>query len=547
MTKPTRIKHSAAGIYFNDVQVDRGTSFGCSSALNTEELKEIGNVGIVEIIDGIPTVDITLDSNEYGSVKTAAALANKCFDYGWTQAAPHASSGQYVTVCSGDYFINECRYTLAADSDVSLVSELAALTAGQRNIVCLSIDSAGTISKNAGTPTTGTPTAIADASLTGDLKLAEIYLYSGLATITDDYILNLHKQITLDVNDYEYAKVDITLPVKEVGDNTTTDAIVRTAYIENAFCNRIDMTFNTGGVSTSTFGMESDNKRWFLGTKRTVVVDRLARTTSPYQYTLTQTPVQMDNQYYTLRCRVYDPSTDTYEYKTEGTTAEVSAGTADYSVSGTTATFTATSNPGAGTVLIFRYCSNIDEDTSFLRLPLDETAHPDPPGGLNQGQIDIFLTDDSDNIVLRIESCTISATLTREALNEIGHQLPYDRPMTLPVPVTVTINTTASNLEEFARLCGKKTEWDSYEGGTMTALTELNINDFAKNLGLRVKMYRENDTKRAEIPFAWQPTLKEVEIDDLSVTDEGFDIRLDTNATQTFSLKADNLTLKGRV
>src|SRR5574343_244198 len=270
MTKPTRIKHSAAGIYFNDVQVDRGTSFGCSSALNTEELKEIGNVIIVEIIDGIPTVDITLDSNEYGSVKTAAALANKCFDYGWTQAAPHASSGQYVTVCSGDYFIDERRYTLAADSDVSLVSEIAALTAGQRNIVCLSIDSAGTISKNAGTPTTGTPTATADASLTGDLKLAEIYLYSGLATITDDYILNLHKQITLDVNDYEYAKVDVTLPVKEVGDNTTTDAIVRTAYIENAFCNRIDMTFNTGGVSTSTFGMESDNKRWFLGTKRTV-------------------------------------------------------------------------------------------------------------------------------------------------------------------------------------------------------------------------------------------------------------------------------------
>ena len=372
-TKPTRIKHSAAGIYFNDIQIDRGTSFGCSSALNTEELKEIGNIGIVEILDGIPTVDITIDSNEYGSIKTTAALANKAFDYGWTQAAPHATSGEWVTVCSGDYFIDERRYTLSADEDVSLVSELGALTAGQRQICCLSIDSAGTVSKNTGSATTDTPAAPADSALTGDLKLAELYLYSGQATITDDYILNLHNQVTVEVNDFEYAKVDVVVPVKETGDNTTADAITRTAYIENAFCNRLDITLNTGGVSTCTFGMESDNKRWFLGTKRTIVVDRQDRSAGN-TYTLTQTPVELDSGDYTLRCRVYDPSTDTYTYKTEGTSAEVSAGNADYSVSGTTVTFIAGTNPGAGTKLIFRYCADIDEATSFLRLPLAPTS-----------------------------------------------------------------------------------------------------------------------------------------------------------------------------
>jgi len=97
-TKPTRIKHSALAILFNDIQLDRGTSFGCTGALNTEEIREIGNIGIVEILDGIPTVDATCDTNEYGSIKTIAALANKKFDYGYVQARPHASSGHWVTV-----------------------------------------------------------------------------------------------------------------------------------------------------------------------------------------------------------------------------------------------------------------------------------------------------------------------------------------------------------------------------------------------------------------------------------------------------------------
>jgi hypothetical protein len=544
MAKPTRIKHSAAGIYLNDIQIDRGTSFGCSTALNTEELKELGNIGIVEIIDGIPTVDITLDANEYGSIKTLAALANKGFDCGWTQA--YASSGLHVSVCSGDFFIDERRYTLAADADVDLTTAVGALTAGQRQISVVSISTASAVSHTEGTATTGTP--VAPTTPAGELKLAELYLMSGMATITDDYILNVHDLVTIEVTDYEYAKADIVVPVKEAGDNTTADFITRSCYVEDAFCNRIDMTFNTGGVSTCTFGMESDNKRWFLGTKRNIVVDRQARTGAPYKYTLAQAPTSLDNTLYTLRCRVYQPTTDTYVYKEEGTSDEVTAGTKDYWVSGgTTAVFSAAGNPAAGEVLVFRYCSDRDDSVNFLRLPLDKNAHPDPPGGLMQGQIELYLADDASNHVLRVESCSISASLTREALNELGHKLPYDRPLTLPVPVTVTLNTTASNLEEFARLCGKKTEWDSYYGGTDAALTELSIEDFSKSLGLVIKMYRESDVKRVEIPHMWEPWLKQITIEDLSVSDESFDLRLDANATQTFGMKADNLKIEGRI
>ncbi len=528
-TKPTRIKHSALAILFNDIQLDRGTSFGCTGALNTEEIREIGNIGIVEILDGIPTVDATCDTNEYGSIKTIAALANKKFDYGYVQARPHASSGHWVTVISGDYYLNERKYNLASNSDQSFVSEIAALSGGYSQIGVLSIASGGAISKTMGDAAVD-PTA--PTTPANDLKICEVYLTSGMLAITEDWILNMHDLVTVEITDYELAKVDIVMPVKETGDNLTADYVTRACYVENAFCNRLDMSFNTGGVSTNTFGMESDNKRWFLGTKRTIVVDRFIQVGGG-TYTLSQTPAQLDNSNYLLRCRVFTPSTGLYSYDyVEGT---------DFTVNPTTKVVTFTNNPAAGDVLIMRYCADINTSVSFQRLPGDELAHPSPPGGLAQGQIEIYLADDLNNMVLRIESCTISASLTREALNEIGHQLPYDRPLTLPVPVTVTLNTTASNLEEFARMMGKGAEFDA---GT---LNELNINDFAKDLGLVVKMYREPDTKRSEKPFKWQPYLKQVSVEDLSITDEGFDVRLDANMTQTFSLKADNLTISGRI
>ncbi len=528
MAKPTRIQHGGVGIYLNDKQADRVQTFGSSTALNPEELKEVGNVNIVEVIDGVPTVDITLDSNQYGSVKTTAQLANINFDYGYPQVSP--SGGLSVDVGTGPYFINERKYDKAAVSTMDLTANLPA-TPDYWRLVCISITTAGVLHATNGAEFDPTGTFAYPTTPAGELKLAEVALKNAMTTITDDHILNMHDAVTVEIGDFEYAKVDVVSPVKEHGDNNdTTEYITRTMYIENAFCNRVDLAFNTDGLSTENFSLESDNKKWFLNSARTVVVDRLARAVDPGVYTLTQTPTQLADLNYTLKCRVFDPSDGSYEVKEEGT---------DYDVNpaGPTATFRAGCNPAAGTVLIFRYCANINEDESFLMLPNPKESHPDPTGGVKQGQVEIYMTDDSTDFVLRIESATITADIGREALNEIGHALPYDRPVTFPVPVTIAVNTKASDLEEFARMIGRRAE---FVAGT---IDEMDIDRFSKNLGFRIYIYREPDTKRDEVPFMFFRPIKTISIDNVSVTDENFEIAVDSDATQTFNLKADNLTM----
>jgi hypothetical protein len=534
MAKPTRIKHSGLGIYLNDKQADRVQTFGSSTGLNPEELKEIGNINVVEVIDGIPTVDITLDCNQYGSIKTIAQLANKNFNYGYPQVSP--SGGMFVDVSTGDFFINERKFTKAVVSTVDCTPGKAT-TANHWKISEISIDSTGAPTLTSATefdPTVSEP-PVYPTTPVGNLKLAEIYLPRTITTVNDDHILNIHDSLTIDIADFEYSNVDVVVPVKEVGDNTTTDPITRTMYVENCFCNKVDMSFNTDGLSTENFSCESDNKKWFLNSARTVVVDRLIRQAPSMgvaSYTLTQTPTQLANLNYTLKCRIYDPVASTYTELVEGT---------DYTVAGTAVSVTSGNPTEVTAVLIFRYCANINEDTSFTMLPNPKDSHPDPPGGLKQGQIEIYMTDDANDFILRIESATVTADLTREALNEIGHALPYDRPMKFPIPVTVTLNTKASDLEEFARMIGKKAEFDA------DTIAEMDINDFSKNLGLRIYMYREPDTKRDETPFMFQPYLKYIVIDNLAITDEGFDIAVDSDATQKFSLKADNMTITARI
>lgn len=528
MAKPTRIKHSGLALYLNDKQIDRVQSLGTTVGLNATDVLEIGNVNVVEVIDGIPAVEVTIEANQYGSIKTASQLANKNFDFGYIQVSP--SGGTTVNVSDGDYYINEMKYNKASVTSQNLAGYLP-VSADKWNVTAASIDSSGNVVWTSGAAFAASDTPNYPDVPAGALKLAEVYLKNGMTEITSEHIHNIHNYKTINIKDFEYANADIVVPVKEVGDNTTSDPITRTMYIENGFCNRLDFTFNTGGASTERFTVETDNKKWFLNAARTVIVDRLARNAGG-TYTLSQTPTQLLNGNYTLKCRVYDPSTEKYEEKKEGI---------DYTVSGTTVTFGAGKNPAAGTFLIFRYCANINNPDLFKMLPSVKNSHPDPAGQINQGQVEVYLNDDTSNFVLRVETATISADLGRDALNEIGHALPYDRPMRFPIPVTVTLNTKASDLQEYARLMNKGSEFAS------GSVNELDIDGFAKNLGLTVYVYREADTKRDEIPFKFQKYLKKIYIENLSVTDEASEVAVDRDATQNFTLKADNMIIEACV
>jgi hypothetical protein len=203
---------------------------------------------------------------------------------------------------------------------------------------------------------------------------------------------------------------------------------------------------------------------------------------------------------------------------------------------------------------------------------LDTVDRPDMVGALRQGQVEVYLIDPNesytqgweDAIAWRFTGVTITADLTREALTELGHLGPYDRPLTLPVPLTVTMDTTAGDLEHWARFAGKLTE---FENGT---LDDIDLADlFGKeNMILVVKVYAQTDEEAGGTGAARQVlgadneligqnyfwngmeqtyvendterALKTIVVEHLKITDEAYTLDLGANATQTFGFRSTN-------
>jgi hypothetical protein len=524
-----RIKSASVAVFANDTQIDRAQAFGVSARLDQEDLLEIGNLDIVEVIDNVPTVDITVDANQYGSVKTLAKFAKK--NYNWGTTTVSLKDANTVTVSSGQFYINEMKYTLAAAADKTVSAPTGS---SQTRIDVVSISTSGGVFLTAGTAvfTSGTPAV--PTTPAGCLRLALVQRTSTSTSAAVDMtylsILNAYDSTSIALRDFELASVDFTAPVKETGDNTdTTYAITRTMSITDAYVNRYDAAFSVNGTATESWSLESDNKTWFLNTASTLFVDRFQGTGSTSAFTLSYAPTLRDNGKYTVRAYKYDSGDATYTALTEAT---------DFTVTGTSLTLTA---PASDQVLVVRYPTSgcpASAQPFFKRVPTAVDPHPVIAGGLKHGQVEIYLSDDASNHVLRLQSVSISCSLTREALYEIGHKRAYDRPMTFPIPITVQVEALASDLKEFARLCGK----------TFATVKELSIDGFLKNLDLTVKIYREDDVIRASAPYVQSIPLKTITVSKVSVTDENTDTRVEGNATQSFGFKAStNLTVAGLI
>jgi len=92
-------------------------------------------------------------------------------------------------------------------------------------------------------------------------------------------------------------------------------------------------------------------------------------------------------------------------------------------------------------------------------------------------------------LALRLQNVTISASLTREQLKEIGHLNPYARTLNIPIQFTVNIEATAGDLETFAKFAGKG---NKYAAGTLTDLDIIDL--LAKdNISVIVMVYQQTD------------------------------------------------------
>lgn len=77
LIKLKRATYRGVGLFANGKQLNRVTAFGATGTLSKEEVFELGNSKIIEIVEDSPDVSMTIDANEYGSVETLFALANK--------------------------------------------------------------------------------------------------------------------------------------------------------------------------------------------------------------------------------------------------------------------------------------------------------------------------------------------------------------------------------------------------------------------------------------------------------------------------------------
>jgi hypothetical protein len=512
-----RIKAASQTIYANDTQLDRVQSLGCTARLETEDIKEVGNLDIIEVVDNVPTVDITVDANQYGSVKTLRKFARKNFDWG-TLYIRVATSGT-VEVSSGTFYIDEMKYTKATTTTPTLTWPTGA---NQNRIDVISIASNGTVTVTPGDATTGVP-AVPNTPA-GGLRIGLVQLQtnaaSGAVALTDMHVLNVGDERTVALKDFEFAAVDFAVLTKEKGDNTTDDPVTRSMLLENCFVNRYDAAFSTNGLATESWSLEGDNKTHFLNTAGCVVTDRWAGNGTTSGFAFTYSATTRDNGKNTLKVYLYDKTTGLYADKAENV---------DFTTTTSGITFKAGKIPTANQTVVARYLSDpsgVPASTVFFkRNPEDLMGHPGVAGGLKHGQVEIYLSDDASNPVLRLQSVSVSSSLTRQPLYEIGHKRAYERPMDFPIPITIQVEATASDLKEFVRLCGKD----------FASVKEVSIDQFLKNLDLTIKVYREDDVARALAPALQSIAIKTMTIKDITLTDEGTEIRVEGNGTQTFS------------
>lgn len=499
--KATRVRYNGIAPYIDDTQGNRIQALGSSSRLTTEDMKELGSLNIVEIVDDVPQVDISIDQNENGTNDLVALFANK--GYGCNVVAIPAG-GQMgsaaVKVLPGSYIVNGERVFFEGLSSYTV-------SAGAQKIFLK------------GEVTGGAAAKIGQAASVpaGAIELASL---TGSATILQANIADNRPFQTITALDYELANVDIFVPVKQSGDG---DTIKRTMYMERAFANNIDFSYQTSGVATASFRLETDNKRWFLNDNAQIIVKQF-KTTTATALTLDIAPAILANGNRILK------ATKNGVILTEG------AGK-DFTVSGVTLTLAVA--PVAGDIVKVRYTA-ATTGVFFTPVPVAETPHPELAGGLKQGQIEIYLSDNASERVSRVQSARASLPLTREQLAELGSIKPYDRPMQLPVNVTVSLELRDSDLEMMARLAGYT---------NLTTVDEIALEDLVKNLGVTIKLFRESDIKRAKLP-AGHPdkfAIKTITINNLIPQSENWDVRVDSDATQSFEFLAHNITISDKI
>jgi hypothetical protein len=504
-----RIIYASQSVWCNGEVLYRVQSLGSTTTFTSEDIFELGHLDIIDVVDDLPAVAVTLNTNDFGDVRTFAALAQvKAAKIGMTETATDTNAN--LVVVSGSQLVETSTF-------------LHGVSIADFAIVC------------------------------GNLPGVSMW-----APVQDECSLG-----TLDSN------------------------IDQTLFMDEVYINSLEFSYSTGANATENYGAETDQKMWLLNDGRFVNYDEETLESGDIANTYiiltlgagTIVTLSNTNLGFLRKDENGAPAATWYDLSTDtATNVEIVAGVSqldnDFAYDDTNHRlyFPANLNFAIGDVVSVVYAADAYATSAagkYMNI-LDSVDRPDMLGAVRQGQVEIFIVDPDnpgtyvDLLAWRLTACTISADLTREALTELGHLGPYDRPLTLPIPLTVTVDSTAGDMEYWARLAGQLTEFDA------NTLDDIDLSDLMgkENLVLVVKVYAQTDeeaggssTNRTlatgstligqnyfndgvEGTYAsageQEYPLKTVIVEHLKITDEAYSLDMGANATQTFGFRSTN-------
>lgn len=377
--------------------------------------------------------------------------------------------------------------------------------------------------------------------------------------------------------------VTIWAPVQSECDlGTLANNIDQTLFLDKVFVNSIEMGYTTGANATENFAAETDNKMWLLNAGAFVnyqTVSGIGTASFTIANGVTIPELSTGNIAFLRKTLAGEPAVSFYDASTGTKTniAVLASGIAnpvtDFSFDSTaldgvlagpyTITVPTNITLAAGDIIEVIYAANGYYSGNTYFIPLTGEANADL-GAVRQGQVEVSIVDSGNaDAVWRLTGCTITADLTREPLAELGHLAPYDRPLKLPIPITMKIDSTAGDLENWAKFTGKISE---YNGLT---LDDLKLSDLMNkdDLILMVKIFEQTDEEAGgtgagrkvntdslvgdtsfvdgvlQAPYVLGDTekaLKTIIVKNLKVTDEGMTLNVGANGTQTFGFRSTN-------
>ena len=360
---------------------------------------------------------------------------------------------------------------------------------------------------------------------------------------------------------------------------TLANNIDQTLFMDAVYINNLEFGFTNGANTTENYGAETATKMWLLNDGRYVNWEGTTFVGGETSFTVASgvnIASLSDGSMGFLRASVagergvtyYDASANTMlTYPVVSGTASIASSFA-YDASTFTMHVPTDITIAAGDKVFALFAA--DAYTTAMGnnyfTALTDINRPVTIGATRPGQVEAYLVSDSDSSLdtaWRLTGVTITSAMTRDPLHELGHMNPYDRPLTLPIPITMTIDTTAGDLEHWSRFADLYPE---YKAGTMNdiALKDLMA---SKHMKLVVKIFAQTDqeaggtgtnrkvaahssiigkayfnngTKGINVAGQREYALKTIVVEHIIGTNEAYTLNMGTNATQTFGFRSVN-------